>query len=203
MARSRPTDATDAHRRRILDAAEAVLRRQGPAKTTVVDVAREIGQSHASVYRYFASKADLIDALVGRWLDAVSTPLDAIARGGEGSASDRLRAWLLALIRTKVRKVTGDPGLFAAYHSIALESHDVAAYHVATLVGQLESIVAAGVAAGEFRVADPALAARSALNATARFHHPALLAHAAPPPDESDAEAVIALLLAGLRAGVL
>ena len=38
---------------RILDAAEEVLRRFGPTKTTVVDVARALGVSHGSVYRHF------------------------------------------------------------------------------------------------------------------------------------------------------
>src|SRR5689334_6649202 len=80
MARSRSSATTDAQRQRILDAAEALVRRHGPAKTNVVDVARELGQSHASVYRYFASKADLFDALVERWLERVSQPLERIVR---------------------------------------------------------------------------------------------------------------------------
>ncbi len=44
---------------RILDAAEDVLRRYGPAKATVVDVARALGVSHGSVYRHFPSKAEI------------------------------------------------------------------------------------------------------------------------------------------------
>src|SRR5260370_496301 len=44
---------------RILDAAEDVLRRYGPAKATVVDVARALGVSHRSVYRHFPSKAEI------------------------------------------------------------------------------------------------------------------------------------------------
>ena len=36
-------------RRRILEAADGVLRRHGPAKTTIVEVARVMGLSHASV----------------------------------------------------------------------------------------------------------------------------------------------------------
>jgi hypothetical protein len=40
---------------RILEAAEEVLRRFGPAKANVVDVARALGVSHGSVYRHFPS----------------------------------------------------------------------------------------------------------------------------------------------------
>ena len=53
---------------RILVAAEEVLRRYGPAKANVVDVARALGVSHGSVYRHFPSKAALRDAVTERWL---------------------------------------------------------------------------------------------------------------------------------------
>jgi AcrR family transcriptional regulator len=43
----------------ILSAAEEVLRRYGPAKTNVVDVARALNVSHGTVYRHFPSKAAL------------------------------------------------------------------------------------------------------------------------------------------------
>jgi len=64
---------------RILEAAEDVLRRFGPAKATVVDVARALGVSHGSVYRHFPSKAALRDAVTERWLARVSAPLAAVA----------------------------------------------------------------------------------------------------------------------------
>ena len=54
-------------RDRIVSAAEDVLRRFGPAKATVVDVARALGVSHAAVYRHVATKAELRDLVVGRW----------------------------------------------------------------------------------------------------------------------------------------
>ena len=63
----------------ILDTAEEVLRRYGPAKASVVDVARALGVSHGSVYRHFGSKAALRDAVTetiwfGRASLAFSTP---------------------------------------------------------------------------------------------------------------------------------
>ena len=71
----------------ILDTAEDVLRRFGPAKATVVDVARALDVSHGSVYRHFPSKAALRDAVTERWLARVSEPLEAIVtRRGKASA---------------------------------------------------------------------------------------------------------------------
>src|SRR5271154_1863981 len=97
---------------RILTAAEDVLRRFGPDKATVVDVARALGVSHGSVYRHFESKAALRDAVMQRWLARVSAPLAAIA-AGKGSATRRLRRWFDALIALKHGKVRDDPELFA------------------------------------------------------------------------------------------
>ena len=56
----------------ILEAAEDVIRRFGPTKATVVDVARALGVSHGSVYRHFASKAALRDAVTERWLARIA-----------------------------------------------------------------------------------------------------------------------------------
>ena len=201
MARSGPGDTHDAQRQRIMDAAEVVLRRHGPGKTNVVDVARELGQSHASVYRYFRSKADLIDALIERWLARVMAPLEPIVRG-DGPAGERLRAWLLALYRAKVAKVHDDPELFAAYQAITPESPAAVATHLATLVEHVAAMVAAGVAAGEFPAAtDPHRAARAVLNGSLAFHHPRLVAERARPTSDEEAEEVFALLILGLKGG--
>ena len=97
-------------RDKILEAAEEVLRRFGPSKATVVDVARALGVSHGSVYRHFASKAALRDAVLERWLHRISDPLEAVARGRE-PAPERLRKWMDALMAAKRRRVLKEPEL--------------------------------------------------------------------------------------------
>ncbi|MGB0100915.1 MAG: TetR/AcrR family transcriptional regulator [Nocardioides sp.] len=67
--------ARDDSRERILDAAEACLRREGIRRTTVLGVAREAGLSRTYVYRFFPDKAMLISAALIRrdedfWSDA-------------------------------------------------------------------------------------------------------------------------------------
>ena len=51
---------------RLLSIAADRLRRHGARGVTVVGVAQEAGMTHANVYRYFPSKAALIDALAGQ-----------------------------------------------------------------------------------------------------------------------------------------
>jgi len=192
------TDPGTLSAERILDTAEEVLRRFGPAKATVLDVARALGVSHGSVYRHFPSKAALRAAVAERWLARVSTPLVEIATG-EGPAADRLRRWLLELSRSKRRIAREDPELFDNFQRLAAQLEDVVATHLEVLAGQLAVIVADGVAAGEFTAADPALAGRAVLQATARFHHPAHVSEWTEPGLEDDMAAVVALLIDGLR----
>src|SRR5277367_1381333 len=88
---------------RVLATAEDVIRRFGPAKATVVDVARALGVSHAAVYRHVASKAELRDLVVGRWIEETMPPLRAIA-AKSGPAPQRLRRLLDAMIAVKRRR---------------------------------------------------------------------------------------------------
>ena len=192
-SKDEPSDA----RTRILDAAVDQLRRHGPTKTGVVDVARALGVSHAAVYRYFASKNELFDAVAERWLTAVSAPLKAIAER-RGSAAKRLDAWLTELFAIKRRKVMDDRELFESYRSIAEAAHEVIAAHIAELHHQLSAIIADGIASGEFRVKNADEAATTVLDATARFHHPHLLLEK--PSDPTAERRVVRLVLAGLSA---
>jgi AcrR family transcriptional regulator len=183
----------------ILVAAEDVLRRFGPGKTTVVDVARALGVSHGSVYRHFPSKAALRDAVAERWLARVTRPLEEIVTGPE-PAIERLKLWLDALSSTKQRMARDDAELFATFRQLTEEAREVAAAHVDHLAGQAARIVADGVAAGELSAVDPSVAGRAVLHATARFHHPAHAEEWSDPGTADHLSAVWALLVAGLLA---
>ena len=183
---------------RILVAAGGTVRRYGPAKATVVDVARALGVSHGSVYRHFASKAALREAVTARWLHRVAVPLSEITKRDD-PAPERLHDWLTSLSAVKHRMAREDPELFATYMALAADARTVVKAHVAELCGQLERIVAGGVDSGEFAVADPAGTARAIFTATIRYHHPA---HAAEWGETDIADgfaAVWTLILDGIR----
>ena len=186
---------------RILDAAEQVLRRHGAEKTNVVDIARVLGMSHGNIYRHFPSKKALLDAVAARWLHKVTSPLEAVADDPAFSAPERLVKWFDTLRVVKQHKVLDDPELFRVYHRLAMAAGELASEHVDGLLAQVERIIADGMATGDFSARlDARLAARSCLHAMSSFHHPAMLSHGTLPREE-DAWAVLALLLAGLRAG--
>ncbi|MFE2633421.1 TetR family transcriptional regulator [Streptomyces scopuliridis] len=185
---------------RILEATEEVLRRYGPAKATVVDVARVLGVSHGSVYRHFRTKAALREAVTSRWLSRTETVLAEIMEGEAEPGPEKLRGWLLALFDTKRHKAGDDPELFATFSVLIDDSSDVVDAHLAELAHQLTRIVEEGVREGEFVAADPASTAGAVFAATARFHDPAYAPEWRRPTIDAEFTAVCDLLLRGLRA---
>ena len=185
-------------REKILEAAEEVLRRFGPSKATVVDVARALGVSHGSVYRHFAGKAELRDAVVEIWLARMNGPLEAIA-AEDAPAAERLHRWLCELSQLKRRRHADDPELFAAYGKLALEARAVIEEHVAYLAAQISEMLRQGTMRGEWEVSDPASSGRAVLAATALFHNPVHASEWTHPEIDALFGNVWAIILSGLK----
>lgn len=195
--RSRLGDAA-ATRARLLAEAVALLRRHGPAKLTVTDIARRCGMSHANVCRFFPNKTAIYAALAADCFAALETALTQIAEG-EGDAVARLEAFVLTMLRLKRQKIAADRQLFAAYLLAAGECPEIVAGHVARLRALLRRIVADGVAQQAFRVEDVDATVAAIEWATWRFRHPRLILEHCEEPLEQQAQQVLRLLIAGLR----
>ncbi|MDH6570508.1 AcrR family transcriptional regulator [Streptomyces sp. SAI-117] len=184
---------------RILEATEEVLRRHGPAKATVVDVARALGVSHGSVYRHFRTKAALREAVTKRWLDRATGMLAEIA-AQDRDPEARLRDWLAALFEAKRRKAGDDPELFATYTVLTGENVTAVIEHLTELTGQLTRVVQDGIDAGTFTVPDPAVAALAVFQATGRFHDPCYAGEWEQPGVQQEFTSLVDLLVRGLTA---
>jgi AcrR family transcriptional regulator len=195
--------AGEESRERILEAAEELLRRFGPEKFRIVDVAQALGMSHGNIYRYFSDKEAILDKIAQRWLAKITGPLQEIVSGRTATAATRLEEWVLTLMRLKRRKATADPELFRTYQAIAEASRDVVAEHIRHLIAQLAEIIRNGTEAGEWNVRSPTKAAEAILNATTFLHHPAFVSRPGPQPTEASALDTLKLLIAGLKSGVV
>jgi len=91
-----PTDDVEA-RDRIIAAAKDALDRYGPAKTTLADVATDLGVTRQTVYRYFKNTEDLFRAAAlssaGEFLDRLETHVRPIDEPAEILAE--AMAWTL------------------------------------------------------------------------------------------------------------
>lgn len=182
----------------ILAATEEVLRRYGPAKATVVDVAKALGVSHGSVYRHFATKAALREAVTRRWLDAIHEEMEK-RFDPNLSAADMLRDWLQRLFDKKRLSHTEDVELFTTFRTLVGENSAVIEYHLEHLVGQVARIIRAGVDNQEFVTDDVEKTAQAVWDATEKFHHPAHAQEWGDPHIQDAFDAVVSLVVAGLR----
>lgn len=185
-------------REQILEAAKDALRRYGPAKTTVVDVAQALGVSHGTVYRHFPTKAALRAAVVREGLAAVSRDLGVIAEE-DGPAVERLHRWLGALVSRKQGYAREDPELFETYHQISAADPGAVEEHVSALAEQITGILRDGVAAGEIRESALAAGGKAVLDATARFHNPSNVSEWSSPRIDEEFAAVWRLLVLGIE----
>lgn len=86
MTRKRRT--VEEARSEILDAAEAVLRRDGPSAIRLQDVAAAVGVSHPTVLHHFGSREGLLDAVVARAREGLHFGLlEGVKEGSPGPAT--------------------------------------------------------------------------------------------------------------------
>jgi AcrR family transcriptional regulator len=87
------TRARGATRERLLAAAAAVIRREGPRALTLDAVAAEAGVSKGGLLYHFPTKRDLVRGLVAEWMDDFEAEVDRDAEG-EGAGG-----WTRAYVR--------------------------------------------------------------------------------------------------------
>jgi AcrR family transcriptional regulator len=77
----------------ILEAARKRFGHFGLAKTTMTEIASDIGMSKASLYYYFPDKENLFAAVIGREMDSFIERMNILA-DAQGSASEKLREYV-------------------------------------------------------------------------------------------------------------
>ncbi|MER7676347.1 MULTISPECIES: TetR/AcrR family transcriptional regulator [unclassified Streptomyces] len=91
----------DARRAQILDAARRCFLRDGFHQTSMQDLFAESGLSAGVVYRHFASKNEMITAIVEENMQDVLAMVNSVARDRPGSSLGDLMADVLEIVRTK------------------------------------------------------------------------------------------------------
>jgi AcrR family transcriptional regulator len=99
-ARKRRT--ADEARSSILDAAEKRLVLSGPAGIRLQEVAADVGVSHPTVLHHFGSREGLVEAVVARALDSLSSGLLGAVRAAPEGGTQEVEVLLDAVFQTLV-----------------------------------------------------------------------------------------------------
>ncbi|MCC5970326.1 MAG: TetR/AcrR family transcriptional regulator [Pararhodobacter sp.] len=100
-------------RQRILEAAEAIARREGPAAMSLDAVAAAAGVSKGGLLYHFPGKSKLLQAMVDEYLSRFDTVLEGEARTGRPNAV--ILAYIQHFISERERNTPPPSGLLAVF----------------------------------------------------------------------------------------
>jgi AcrR family transcriptional regulator len=184
-------------RARILAEAERLFRHYGYSKTTVADIARELGMSPGNIYRFFASKAAINEAMAERMLAHRVAESAKIAEG-PSSPYERLRGILLHNHAMTIDVLTEEKKVHEMVAVAMSQQWGVVKAHIAMIVAMMADIIDEGVQSGDFRPQDPQLSARCLHQAFIAFVHPNVVAECINDKDRTSAEQMVDFILASV-----
>lgn len=181
-------------RREILAVAHRLFTTIGYRKTTVADIAAELGMSPANVYRFFDSKKAINEAVAELLLGEIGDELEAIAADKDRAPAIRLEDALRALARLSEERFMTNKRMYDMVEDAMAESWGVCQRYVERVSDILGRLVAEGKETGDFTVDDPVVGGLCVHSAMVCFCHPAMIAqssdHARPTIDQIVAFAV-------------
>lgn len=187
------SSANEAMQARIVETAERLFRQFGYRKTTVADIADALGMSTANVYRFFASKGAITEAVARK----VTRDLADRVRAETGlpglSAKERLSRFVRITYAMVRERCLRDNRLHEMVHAAIEKNWPVIHDHKMAMRALVAGIVADGVAAGEFEVDDPMAAAACFQFAMVAPLHPVMIEHCL--RDGEDLDALIGPML--------
>ena len=96
-------------KKKILDAADRRFRVYGFKKTTMAEIADDVGMSTANLYRYFPSKVDIAESFALRCFEEKEKSLAVIVNNNTLSAEQRLSAFALELLHHNYQQLIEVP----------------------------------------------------------------------------------------------
>jgi len=165
----------DDTRARIVETADVLFRRLGYAKTTVADIAAELGMSPANIYRFFSSKNAIVEAICQRCLADLDSKAWEVARS-RGTAADRITRLFVEIFRYHKENLITEKRV----HDIVLVAMEnnwpAIEAHTEMIRKVIEVILRDGIANGEFEAVDPHDTSVLIKRSMVAFCHPLMVA---------------------------
>ena len=156
IAKSAPARGPAEHvvRDQIVEAAHEHFAHYGYAKTTVADLAREIGFSKAYIYRFFESKQAIGEAIVDECLAEIFGKAREEVESGR-DANDKLRKFAKSVTSATIDVAFNDRKIYEVATHAASENWPPVQAYVERLQALLEDILKEGRESGQFERKTP------------------------------------------------
>lgn len=148
----------------ILSRAATLFSKRGYHAVGIRDLAEAVGLSTSTLYHYYATKQDILFAIISRFLKEFTARLVAGLRDASVPPRQRLEQAVTAHVQLTVTRseelLVGSPVL----NALSPEQQARIAAMRREYRDAVRDVVAQGVAAGEFHVGDPLLSAMAMLD---------------------------------------
>lgn len=124
----------------IFSATEEIIMKKGVQKTTLSDIAKELGVTHAAFYKHYKNKEDLLQQLALRWLEITSKHLLEWEAPLNISSTVALHDWLWLLATTKKKLYHENKSMFRLYTDYLESTQILVKDHLKKLAQKAESI---------------------------------------------------------------
>lgn len=183
---------------RILESAERLFRHYGYGKTTVADIARDLGMSPANIYRFFNSKIEIHQAICGRMLSASYQMTLSIAQLPL-SASERLRRCILEQHRLTVETMLDEQKVHEMVIVAIERDWHVIEKHIDRIHEIFAGVIREGIEAGEFAEQDAEIAAKCFGASTVTLCHPQMVAQCLAKQNRAAPEELVEFAIRALK----
>ena len=185
-------------REQILQAAMDRFKHYGYGKTTMAEIARDCDMSAGNIYRFFASKIDIAEAMARKLNMDINAQNAALARGA-GSAIEKMRRFHHTALTTTFHKLDNDAKVLEIAEVLSHERPTFANEEMAQERVYLVQILEQGIADGDFApMENPNFVAEMMQAATMKFRYPQLWSRLTLPKLERELDGVMDIILAGL-----
>lgn len=185
-------------RQKILDAAVQRILHYGYGKTTMAEIARDCQMSAGNIYRFFASKVDIAEAMA-RKLNSELNQISAALVRGKGTAIEKMREFHKASLHKTYSKLASNTKVLEIAEVLARERPSFGNEEMAQERVYLVQILEQGITEGDFApIENMNFVAEMIQSATMKFHYPQLWTRLTLPKLERELDGVMDLLLAGL-----
>lgn len=183
---------------RILTKADELFRQYGFGKTTVADIAQELGMSSANIYKFFSSKDAIVQACADRNLASIRQKVSAVIQARQ-SVHKRLENVALVVYRSHQDLFRNERQIF----KMVIQAHEEAWQSIENyndfLFQTVKKLLEEGMVGGEIRSADSPALTTALLDALHLALHPFLRQSWSPNESEDRVRAHIQFTLASLK----
>ncbi|HEC12110.1 MAG TPA: TetR/AcrR family transcriptional regulator [Acidiferrobacteraceae bacterium] len=182
----------------IVAAAEARFRTYGFTKTTMAEIAEDVGMSAANLYRYFENKQDIAAVCANRCMSEQIDVLRDVTQQPGLAAGERLVSFVLAMLRYTHEQASEHPKIDELVQIIAKEHQQLVHDKNMAIRELIAEILVQGNDSGEFDVADAEDTAHAIYSAIALFGIPLFMPLYSLGEFELRVKSVVKLLIRGL-----